>query len=359
MTNRIGYIDEVTPCIIRGWACDEHTDKPVEVCLFINNELVEKNIALHYRKGLVDKGLHPTGKCEFRFNTKKYRDKFKGNDKIQVTIEKSKLELKNSPVLVKEKMDFSGHKKFFYMHIAKTGGTTFNNFIASNFKSSQIRTHLETNSVWDEATTQDIRNLRFISGHLRIKQLDKIIDLNNHIKITILREPFSHLISHLKWVTSISDDISSGFYKSHPDNIKKLSLKLRSIDLEDINILADFIENMDKPAIFLFNNCQTRYLINNHAKIILSNEDIEEAYSTLNMFDHIGFLESLDQFINNISIPYKWKTPKINQKKLNKNTYKLDIDYNNPVVKDILHPLVKYDLMVYSKAKTLKPQSIH
>ncbi|MEE9425934.1 MAG: hypothetical protein V3V18_13315 [Methylococcales bacterium] len=350
---RTGYIDEITPHIIRGWACDGHTDIPVEVSLYINDEFIEKTRAFHYRKGLLLKGIHSTGNCEFRFDTKKHRAKFKGNDKIRITIEKLKLELNNSPIIVQEKLDFSDHEKFFYMHIAKTGGTTFNDFISSNLTNSEVRTHLEANRVWDNTTIQNIRNLKFISGHLRIKDLNRLIDLRGHVKMTTFREPFSQLISHLSWLLSISNDISSGFYKNHPDFIQKLSLKLRNIDLEDINSLVYFIDNMDKYENILFNNCQTRYLISNHAKIILNDKDLEEAYTTLNMFDHIGFLENIDQFIKIISLQYNLKTPDINEKQLNKNSNKLAIDYNNTVIRGILHPLVKYDLLIYKKAKEL------
>ncbi len=352
-----GYIDEVSAQQIRGWVTLEGSSEPVSVELIVNNKITAVGEAKYMRKSLVVKGLHKTGKCEFRFNTKRYKDLFVGKDEIRINaiVEKSKIPLSNSPFVINAALNFDiQNQKFYYMHIAKSGGTTFNNFLASNFNREDVKTHLESNHNWSKENREIIKNYSFISGHLTYPRLHEILDLSDYIKISIFREPLSHLISHLNWVASISNDVESNFFRSHTVEIKNLSKKIRHIDFTDYDAVKEFVENMNEEANTLFNNCQMRYLTLDHRKKHLDNNDFEYACKMLGDFDYLTTLDQLGSFMSRLAKKFNLKMPPKTKSTLNKNKYILNINVNNDKILDLFKPLIEYDLRIYNLVKDNK-----
>ncbi|MGB2011224.1 MAG: hypothetical protein ACPHYF_06820 [Akkermansiaceae bacterium] len=73
-------VGRTEPKIIAGWAIGSQMDRPVEVVLIVNGREVMHATADHMRKGMRDKGLHPTGRCGFAF-------KFGDKDQLSVSDE--------------------------------------------------------------------------------------------------------------------------------------------------------------------------------------------------------------------------------------------------------------------------------
>lgn len=67
VTKSIGYLDEVTPDFIRGWARYLGNERTTTVALFIDGREVARTEANIFRQDLLDTERHSEGKCAFRF----------------------------------------------------------------------------------------------------------------------------------------------------------------------------------------------------------------------------------------------------------------------------------------------------
>lgn len=235
--------------------------------------------------------------------------------------------------------------KILFLHIPKTAGTSVNLMLSKGFQTNRIKLHAESER---SSRYKDInwQNFDFISGHLLLRELTTLIPAHNNVlKITILRNPIQQLLSHINWVKYISNDTNSKFFKNHPDDIKDFSLKLREINFNKANEVIFFLENMPDIGHRLFNNCQTRYLMDK-ASIRISAADAQKAIDSLSFFDYVGTLENLENFIQKIYFEMNWsvKTKVIKSNAL-KNKYKVNIDSKK--IEEALYPLYCADQILY------------
>jgi len=67
----IGAVDVLTRQTIGGWAKSVHNNIAVKVEIYVNNDLLVVINADGFRQDLMEKGIHPTGKCAFFFDLSK------------------------------------------------------------------------------------------------------------------------------------------------------------------------------------------------------------------------------------------------------------------------------------------------
>lgn len=97
-----GIVGGVSAKIVRGWAFDTTSTKPIEVQLFVDGKMVSKQTASLDRPFLLKSKKHATGKCGFKFD-------FDDKNKLDV---KKKIEVKvGSTVLKKRKNNKAAGKK--------------------------------------------------------------------------------------------------------------------------------------------------------------------------------------------------------------------------------------------------------
>lgn len=86
-----GVVGIVESKMVAGWgyAIDK---PPVSIVLAVNGEVVAKTMADKYRKDLLQKGIHPDGKCGFVFKLDTM--KLSSSDNIEVWFEEAKVPLK-------------------------------------------------------------------------------------------------------------------------------------------------------------------------------------------------------------------------------------------------------------------------
>lgn len=233
--------------------------------------------------------------------------------------------------------------KIFYQHIAKAGGTSINNYFSNVYAIDQVQTHIESLDVDNDSDR--LKELKFISGHMRFFQANRILDLKNHYCISMIRHPLDHLVSHLKWVLKVSEDMHSAFFKRHPENIKALSLKIRSTDWKNFNEVNIFFQMDNLTVLNLFNNCQTRYFLS-HNFGELKEKDFKEAIRCMDNFDLIGKLEYEDVFMQELSNDIKQDYKPL--EKLNNNDSESFIDLSNPQIVNLLIAQIQYDIKLYN-----------
>lgn len=87
---------------------------------------------------------------------------------------------------------------YFFLHIPRTAGTTINSILLQHFSPEEIINVYSQEEYQRHAyhTQDELKNIKFITGHLLLQQYDtpKIYDINIRV-FTLLREPIARLIS--------------------------------------------------------------------------------------------------------------------------------------------------------------------
>ncbi len=131
----IGYVGQITPKQIIGWAKPANSNDPIEVSLFVGTELIAKKMATSHRKDLKNSGIHPTGECGYKFDINEtYDEKYLlENVKVYAGIN----ELERTPALLKKSIAPDA-EYYFFMHIPKTAGTSFRYMLYDQIEQAAI-----------------------------------------------------------------------------------------------------------------------------------------------------------------------------------------------------------------------------
>ena len=204
-----------------------------------------------YRPDLVEQQLHPSGVCGFDFSFpddftpeagqwfELYFDSFKSP---VVRIDCSEIELLK-PTL---------RTPICFMHIPKTAGTSFNAWARSCFSGDRFFTHIER--LTNEELEQGVERAHYLAGHLPLFELDKVVDLSRFELISIIREPFSHLHSHLNYVKGVRPGATLESYYGfrHNKTIKTLSDTLNRIDFSNPDEIHGFVAGLHDYQLDFF-----------------------------------------------------------------------------------------------------------
>lgn len=235
--------------------------------------------------------------------------------------------------------------KLLFMHIAKTAGTSVNNYFASQYPQELVATHVESDLRWRD-DREYVSRLEFMSGHIGLAQFQRKLDLADYYKVTLLREPFAHLRSHLAWIRRLSDPGETARLERHPAYVRELSGTLRNLDLSDAAALGGFVESLDGEALQLLDNCQTRYLSQVASGKSVEAEDYRVAEKSLERFEKVGVTESVDGFLRAIARELQFEKPyDPRPRNVSRSHYGLDIRRRE--VRECVYPLVRFDLRLY------------
>ena len=286
-----GHVDVVNPFEIRGWAVKDGIEEPQMVSVFRNGECIHELRAEFNRPGTVKQGFHSSGNCGFQLRDPFGEAGLKNGDEVRVKLDD--LDLEGSPWIYSFE-----RPKVFYMHIAKAGGTSVNEFFAKHLGEENCFFHIEGKK-WDPI--EIVENFNFISGHVRIRRIRNMIDLKGFYLFTVLREPVGHLMSHLAWVKGIAKNPSSRFFKSHTDEVQELALQLKEVDFENLDSLSSFFEKLPPEGFNLFDNCQSRYFLENPPEGKIDHQHWPEIEESLSFFNSIGLTSDLSEFSKSLA----------------------------------------------------------
>ena len=162
--------------------------------------------------------------------------------------------------------------------------------------------------------------------------------------ITVLRDPYRQLHSHLVWIKRIGANRSSGFFLKHAECIRDLAVQLNETDLTSNNSLKVFVEQIEGFGLDFFDNIQTRYFLDYRPEKV-SPGDLDNAINNTKLFALIGTAETLDDFIDRFCARYgviKASQPRSYNRLARHKLF----DYDDKAVQSILTPLVETDMQL-------------
>lgn len=153
-------------------------------------------------------------------------------------------------------------QRIFFVHIPKAAGTSVNEYFARVFGAKVCAFHLESYPhVLAAIAGPGYNHIKVASGHVRFPHVRDVVAKDQWRILTFLRNPVTHLLSHLLWVKHIGNPSAGEFRKKHSSHIQEIALRLYEIPLRRIDLVQKLIFDEFSEARQLFDNCQTRYLI--------------------------------------------------------------------------------------------------
>lgn len=338
-------IDRLNGRFISGWCFNRLAkSRPVSIVAVADDKILGRFTNSGYRDDLVEKNLHPSGVCGFDFSFPsdfdprahgKFHLCFDSFKKPVATIDCSEIEILqprlNTPIC--------------FMHIPKTAGTSFNSFARACFAGDRFFTHIER---LDESDVRrGIKQALYLSGHLPLYELGRLVDLSGYDLISIIREPYAHLHSHLNYVRGVRSgsrfEIHYGF--RHNKTVKALSGELNGVDFSDLEEVNGLVTGLHDYQCDFFDNIQTRYFLDYRPERV-AEKDLRRACENISNFSSVGLTEAYDhfkkQFCHTIGV-----TSGEQKLQSNKSEYYHLFDLADPEVRAALEPLVEFDLKLY------------
>lgn len=122
-------------------------------------------------------------------------------------------------------------KNVLFIHILKTAGMAFGNVFCFAFE-RYLPSQPAHDLAWREALKDD--SSFFISGHFQYRQVKDVVSRNDVFAITLLRNPFDQLISHLRWVKAYGNPKRADKLGEIGPNIAKIAIELWQTHLGDV-----------------------------------------------------------------------------------------------------------------------------
>lgn len=237
--------------------------------------------------------------------------------------------------------------KLFFLHIPKNAGSFINQVATSTC--TRVQLHIESDRV-NGFKRVDTRNADFVSGHIRLEEARRYLDLCDFAKVVVLRDPIDQLISHLNWVRRLSFETGGPLFASRPSEVQELAVFLGSIDFGKEKEMERLVIELSQHGHHLFNNCQTRYLTVAPDSIRYGADDAAAAIDGLGLFDLVGVVERLNLFLPRLEELMCWRPIRIRER-VNATERSFQIE-DRERFEDIVAPLVASDRIVYDYVMT-------
>lgn len=251
----------------------------------------------------------------------------------------------------------------FMMHIAKTAGSYVNKVFENSLREEEAKVHLERSLGNHEAFLSMLEEgTVYFSGHIYYSTINKILELSGkkgqvHL-ITALREPLSHLVSHIKWLDHYNLPEQRSEYNRLPERVKRLAEKIGATDFADPGSLDSLLTHLSAAGIQFLDNCQSRYFVAEHNTAISPEMplalDMRMLLSTrLKDFSKILMSTTMDQDIADLGQITGYDL-KVVKDKVNPAKSSRDIDISNPLIRSILAKRLTVDIWLWKHVQKLK-----
>ncbi len=242
-------------------------------------------------------------------------------------------------------------RRILYVHVAKTGGSTLNDFVVQNMPGAATRLHVESDPAWEaHSRWPELGKYAFVSGHVSLPAYAARLALRDYVRIATFREPARHLVSHIAWVRHLSEPGNERFFAGHPSEVQEMSRRLAALDLADPNQVAEFVQSLDGYAVGLFDNAQCRYLLQIPHRSRVAKLHVDEAVCRLGMLDIVGLTEEMDRTLAVVASRMGWPAP-TTVSQMNIGTRRYGMNASDPAFVEAVQPAIWGDLLLYAEAR--------
>jgi len=234
---------------------------------------------------------------------------------------------------------------YIFLHLPKTGGTTFSQHLIKNLKKDEI---MSTSQLRYNLIPLNIKKdkIKIILGHATYYGIHKLFPKKTPRYIVFLRDPAERFVSSYNFEMRTKPGANIPFWKWYKSQLKNemvyfLDMKFRGKEGAKANLqrstLPFFAKIFQNKKVYMF--FQKNY--ENYISLFQSSQKtqkrkLENAKKLLEQCWYIGFVSTLDKdlkfLFKKIGVPIKWKDTNVTPK--TKVFFKLDENsrrkiYNN------------------------------
>jgi hypothetical protein len=252
---------------------------------------------------------------------------------------------------------------YIFLHLPKTGGTTFSQHLVKNLKKDEI---MSTSQLRYNLIPPNIKKdkIRVILGHATYYGIHKLFPEKNPRYVVFLRDPADRFVSSYNFEMRTKPGANISFWKWYESQLKNemvyfLDMKFRGKEGAKANLprktLPFFARIFQNKKIYMFfQKLYETYISLFQSSERINNKKLKNAKKLLDNCWHIGFIDNLDESLKflfrEIGVPTKWKDQNITEK--SKSFFKLDNKGRKRIYRDN-----RYDISLYKYA--LKLQKIN
>ena len=344
MTDPFVFLDIVNKNRVSGWCLNgDDINIPVRLLFYADDEKIGETRADRPRPDLKDLNFHPTGHCGFDFSIppaidiSKYDCFYIRAPGARNHLQKMSIE-ELPDVLTEDEAN-----RVLFMHIPKTGGTSFNTFVRNHFPEGSTVIHMEDIDPDDQRALAQQKI--YLAGHLPLRLIKERFDLSRFDLITMLRDPYRQLHSHVSWVKNIGADPGSDYFQKHHELFQDLALRLNRTDFSIVDDLPSLTRDLPANLCSLFDNNQTRHFLETEPAAV-TEAHLFAAIDNLDCFKLVGTTEKYDEFTAAFCSLYDIGSPARGER-FNESRSQRLFDCDDPSARSRLLPLVQYDLRLY------------
>jgi hypothetical protein len=154
--------------------------------------------------------------------------------------------------------------RIFFMHIGKTAGSYVNDMFIRSLGAANCAEHCELFLHDPALFRQAIADKVFVSGHIYYHDWVRLVGEadRDFLKITFLRDPLEHIMSHLRFVEHFSRPELKAAYNSMLNaEMRGVVDLLAEVDFASSEAVIQILETLPPKGVELFDNCQSRYFL--------------------------------------------------------------------------------------------------
>lgn len=244
---------------------------------------------------------------------------------------------------------------FFFLHIPKTAGSSWNEVLRSAYGADHFVEHIEHHlpALLDGAQGTQKKNC--VSGHVPLNNWRGYPGQGAYARMSILRDPWRRLVSHINWIDRFNHDHPFAGHGKDVAQLRHVAGLIAETDFESRASLTMFLSRLhDAGHFFTFDNLQTRMLYvgpENHRFCPVSPSLLRAANAEMARFEALGVCEDLDgfqsDFLGFLGLPSQGSAPRVNTARIDR------VRPDMHVARDVLHSLIAFDSALYRRARAL------